>query len=246
MNESLVRIEALVHDLKGPLAIAMSNLTMLMKNQKQYGHLSEKQINLIERAMRANRTCQGIVENLLEMGRSRDGSVNTVRFRLGSLIIESILGVMDIDVRAMEYKDDPMAYEELRKIAEGKNLFIHTTPSMWSKEYVMDFGKLKQIIRNILSNAFKFRKSRTDLSVEETDDQLVISVKDDGPGIPPVYHDQIFQSYFQMDQPFETYLRGHGLGLAAVAVLVKDMKGKVALNSGKGCHTEFLVQIPVK
>ena len=71
-------------------------------------------------------------------------------------------------------------------------------------------------------------------------------MKDDGPGIPPIYHDQIFDSYFQIKQLFESYMRGDGLGLAAVAVLVKDLNGRVFIESSQGNGAQFTVKIPLK
>ena len=76
-------------------------------------------------------------------------------------------------------------------------------------------------------------------------DEFVISVKDDGEGIPSEYHEKIFQCYFQMDPTDSCVLRGHGLGLAGVMVLVEDMGGKLLLDSDRGKGARFTVKLPV-
>ena len=83
--------------------------------------------------------------------------------------------------------------------------------------------KVKQILRNLLINALKFKKTRVELEVQESDNNLFLSIADDGKGIPPIYHDKIFEGYFQLEDTEVIPVRGHGLGLAGVLILVEDM-----------------------
>ena len=75
---------------------------------------------------------------------------------------------------------------------------------------------------------------------------LTLAVKDDGEGIPALYHQQIFECYFQVDPHEGCPVRGHGLGLAGVMILVEDMGGQLLLESdaGKGalswCGSRFV------
>ena len=57
---------------------------------------------------------------------------------------------------------------------------------------------------------------------------------------------KIFESYFQMDVTDSYTVRGHGLGLAGVMVLVEDMGGELFLESGEGKGAKFLVKLPLK
>ena len=81
--------------------------------------------------------------------------------------------------------------------------------------------------------------------ISGNNEYLEFAIKDDGKGIPPVYHDKIFESYFQMQNSFEASVRGHGIGLAAVAVLVKDLDGTLDLKGTKGEGANFTVRIPI-
>jgi signal transduction histidine kinase len=105
---------------------------------------------------------------------------------------------------------------------------------------------MSQVLRNLLINALKYRKSRVDIKVEKRDACLMISVCDDGQGIPSSYHQTIFECYFQMDQQKDYCVRGHGLGLAGVMVLVEDMGGELALQSDLGKGATFSVKIPMR
>jgi signal transduction histidine kinase len=69
-------------------------------------------------------------------------------------------------------------------------------------------------------------------------------VKDDGEGIPADYHQRIFECYFQMDAKNSSCVRGHGLGLAGVQVLLEDMGGQLFLESDLGKGATFFVKIP--
>ena len=70
-------------------------------------------------------------------------------------------------------------------------------------------------------------------------------VADDGEGIPSGYHEKIFECYFQMDGQRDYCVRGHGVGLAGVMVLVEDMGGRLYLESDVGKGATFSVKIPM-
>ena len=102
-----------------------------------------------------------------------------------------------------------------------------------------------EAIRNLLNNALKYRKTQVELSLEESDGSLLIRVRDDGEGIPSAYHKKIFECYFQMDSERDHCVRGHGLGLAGVMVLVEDMGGELFLESDRGKGASFMVKVPL-
>jgi two-component system OmpR family sensor kinase len=91
----------------------------------------------------------------------------------------------------------------------------------------------------------KYRKKQLEIKVQKKNDSLSICVSDDGEGIPASYHQKIFECYFQMDSQRQYCVRGHGLGLAGVMVLVEDMGGKLFLESDVGKGAKFLVEVPL-
>ena len=133
----------------------------------------------------------------------------------------------------------------MKEILDKKGLCLCMDQSVWCREVSLDEAKMKQILRNLLTNALKYRKSRIELEVDIKDNCLLFSVMDDGEGIPSTYHKKIFECYFQMDVGEICVVRGHGLGLAGVMVLLEDMGGKLALESEEGQGARFIVELPL-
>ena len=133
----------------------------------------------------------------------------------------------------------------MRRTLEKKGLLLSIDEDLWREQIRLDRAKVTQILRNLLNNALKYRKTRVDLRVEKTDRTLIFSVKDDGEGIPAKYHRKIFECYFQMDASQVCTVRGHGLGLAGVMVLVEDLGGELSLDSDEGQGASFRVRIPL-
>ena len=71
-----------------------------------------------------------------------------------------------------------------------------------------------------------------------------MTVSDTGPGIPPEYHQEIFNDFFKIDRP-ENHSKGMGLGLAIARRLVKAHGGKIWIESdvGVGCKASFLLPL---
>jgi K+-sensing histidine kinase KdpD len=70
-------------------------------------------------------------------------------------------------------------------------------------------------------------------------------VRDDGPGIPECYHEQIFDQYFQCLKAEEFPVRGHGLGLAGAQALAEALGGQLSLGKSRQ-GAEFMVSIKLK
>ena len=105
-----------------------------------------------------------------------------------------------------------------------------------------DPTRIRQIILNLMSNAFKFTEEGfVLLKVEynETKDQLLFSVKDTGIGLTPEQQDKLFTSYSQAESSTSRKYGGTGLGLAICKSLATMMGGEIGVNSNKGEGSEF-------
>ncbi len=241
-----IKIDLLIHDLKVPLAVIQAGLTSMLERRDKYGPLTELQEKVLTRALRNTRVTQTLVGDALELGRSREGIVNLSNCRISDVVRETMVEVFDLaDDQTAENIKKCNEFEELREILEQKGLGLLIDESLWCQKVYLDEVKMSQILRNLLGNALKYRKKRVELRVERTDLTLVLSVKDDGDGIPSAYHKKIFECYFQMDTVDACPVRGHGLGLAGVMVLVEDLGGKLFLDSDEGQGARFLVKLPL-
>ncbi len=246
MHRERIKIGLLIHDLKVPLAVIETGIVSLLQRREKYGSLTEKQEKALARALRNTKVVQTLVNDALELGRSREGVVNVTSLRLSHLIEQCLVEIFDlVDRKTSERIKICTHLSLLRKELEQKGLMLFIDEDLWCQELCLDEAKVKQILRNLLNNALKYRKSRVELEVDKKDVHLVFSVKDDGEGIPSIYHKKIFESYFQMDDTDTHSVRGHGLGLAGVMVLVEDMGGELSLESDEGKGAKFLVKLPL-
>ena len=241
-----IKIDLLIHDLKVPLAVIQAGLTSILERREKYGPLTEWQEKVLTRALRNTRVTQTLVGDALELGRSREGIVNLSNCRISDVVRGTLVEVFDLaDDQIAEKIKNLKELDSLRKTLEENGIGLLIDETLWSQEICLDEVKLSQILRNLLGNALKYRKRRVELRVERTDISLVLSIKDDGDGIPSAYHKKIFECYFQMDAGDACPVRGHGLGLAGVMVLVEDLGGKLFLDSDEGQGARFLVKVPL-
>ena len=246
MKRDTIKTEFLVHDLKVPLVVIEAGINSLLKKLDDYGPLTEKQERILMRMLRNTKLMQMLVNDVLELGRSRAGIVTLRNVRIADFIGPVLVELFDlIDYDTSERIRTCADFTQLKKTLEEKGLQLFIDEGLWGQEICFDDAKIKQILRNLLNNALKYRKKQVELKIEEKDGCLILSVKDDGEGIPPIYHKKIFESYFQMDPTDSSTVRGHGLGLAGVMVLVEDMNGELLLDSDEGNGVTFLVKVPL-
>jgi two-component system OmpR family sensor kinase len=247
MRKQRIKLDLLIHDLKVPLAVIDAGITALLTKQKKYGPVNEKQEKVLQRTLRNTKVTQMLVNDALELGRSREGIVNLTNFTLSSIVEKALVEIFDlIDTSASEEIKSCTQLRSLREVLGKKGLTLVIDDDLWCREFRMDEGKVTQILRNLLNNALKYRKSHVELEVDKKGEWIVFSVKDDGEGIPSTHHKKIFESYFQMSATDSCSIRGHGLGLAGVMVLVEDMGGKLYLESDEGMGAKFFVEVPLK
>jgi two-component system OmpR family sensor kinase len=247
MKRDKIKTELLIHDLKVPLVVIEAGINSLLTKLGEYGPLTEKQEKILMRMLRNTKLMQMLVNDVLELGRSRAGIANVRNVRLSDFIGPVLVELFDlIDYETSERLKTCADLTQLKKTLEEKGLQLFIDEGLWYHEVCLDNAKAKQVLRNLLNNALKYRKEQVELKIDEKDGCLVLSVKDDGEGIPSIYHKKIFKSYFQMDPTDSFTVRGHGLGLAGAMVLVEDMNGELLLDSDEGKGVTFLVKVPLK
>jgi signal transduction histidine kinase len=109
-----------------------------------------------------------------------------------------------------------------------------------------DADKLKQIVINLVDNAVKFSppESCVDVRVETNHEGVKILVEDQGPGVPPEDRPRLFERYYR-GQGAQT-AAGSGLGLAIAKNLARLHGGDIALQSGAGQGSIFVLSLPVE
>lgn len=117
-------------------------------------------------------------------------------------------------------------------------------------QWPTDFGCVRKIITNLISNAFKYTHSggKIKVGVKVEDDTLVMSVYNTGKGISDEDKLKIFNRYSVLDNVEENAVKGlssrNGLGLAICHSMVDMLRGKIIIESEVGKYADFIVRIP--
>jgi two-component system OmpR family sensor kinase len=251
MDKKRIKTELLVHDLKTPIAIIEAGINSLMNNDEKNEPLTERQIKVLTRTLRNIKIAKGLINDILEVGRSSEGIIDNRRCVLCELLMPPMIEIFDLtDHGASERIKACEDINSLKKELSDKGIRLNMDEGLWEREVYVDPRKINQIFRNLTSNAMKYRKNTIDIHVDirknkDQGESLYISVKDDGEGIEKIYHQKIFEAYFQIEDEREHCVRGHGLGLAGILILIEDMGGRMYLESGEGKGARFSVTLPL-
>jgi signal transduction histidine kinase len=106
--------------------------------------------------------------------------------------------------------------------------------------------RLEEIIRNLVTNAIKFTPSGTvRLDVGQQDDRVIITVSDQGIGIPRQALPNLFKRFYRAQTAVERGIAGTGLGLYMVKQSVEHYNGTITVTSIENEGTTFIVSFPV-
>ena len=171
-----------------------------------------------------------------------------------SRLISDILTLSQIE-QIRDSKDDPIDVANIisqvvmlvKNSAEIKGIKISTT----GKEIVGlhgDADLLKQMIINLVDNAIKYsgEGSEVVISTHMENGRAVISVSDNGAGIPKEHMDRLFERFYRVDAARSREQGGTGLGLAIVKHIALSFKGTVEVDSEIGHGSKFTVKLPLK
>lgn len=236
--------DLLIHDLTGPLSVVSTSAASLFQREGRYGPLTDQQKRLIERIMRNVRKAQTLLNEMIEISRCEEGLFQKEFFPIEEIVKESLLDVLEIhDPQMVEKMSGAKNLEESRPLLENHGIFITITGKYCQSPFCHDHKKVQQILRNLFSNAMKYRRSRVDVSISGEID-LCVSFEDDGVGIPVEEQEAIFDRFVRLKDKRHAGIPGLGLGLTGVKALLEAMRGDIAVTSREGSGARFVVRIP--
>jgi signal transduction histidine kinase len=165
---------------------------------------------------------QRLVEDLLHLARSDAGATVTRR--------------QAVDL------DDIVLRETSRLRASGRVEVDSTGVS--AAQVSADPDQLTRAIRNLTDNAARYAHQLVTLTLAERDHTAVLTVADDGPGIPPDQHDRVFERFTRLDEARSTATGGSGLGLAITLDIIRRHHGTIAIDPHHRPGTRFVVTLP--
>ena len=217
------------HELRTPLNSIILLSDMLRRNSSK--NLSEKEIQKCSIVYQSGNDLLNLINDILDISKIEAGkmSVNIYHFHSSELL--SHLKPL-FDELARQKKLDFIVDDQL-----GIELFN-------------DRDKISQVLKNFLSNAFKFtKKGSVTLRVSKSNHEKLpvkISVIDSGIGIPQNKQKVIFEAFQQVDGSVSREFGGTGLGLSIARELTNMLGGEVHLSSEHGKGSEFYMLLPIE
>ncbi|GAB4381182.1 MAG: hypothetical protein Kow0075_12880 [Salibacteraceae bacterium] len=215
------------HDMRGPLN-AIATTVMLMK-EKPESQTLEEELMVLEYSVQ---NLESLVEDILDFANLEQNG--DLKIEYGPFTLQSLL--------------DPIA-KPFEFLAKEKQIDFVVQNRHAATEVVSDVKRIRQVIYNLLSNAFKFTsegfvKLTLDLA-NHRKNVLKISVQDTGIGIPKDKLESIFLKFEQADNSVYKEFGGSGLGLFIAKSIVDKLGGSIAVDSTPDLGTTFTVEIPL-
>jgi two-component system sensor histidine kinase KdpD len=134
----------------------------------------------------------------------------------------------------------------VRGIVEGRQIrqdVASDLPPLW-----VDASAMERVLANLLQNAIKYSPPSTSIGISArmtANDQLELSVEDEGAGIPVESRERIFEPFYRQWTELESGAPGHGLGLAICQHIVREHGGHIEVTDRPGGGARFSVLLPV-
>src|SRR4029079_9062507 len=212
------RAAGIAHEIRNPLASMSGSIQIL----RQELPLSSEQEQLMDIVLRESERLNTTIRSFLAYARPQ-------RFQIARFDVRRVLN------------DTALLLRNSNELRDGHEIHVSLPESeLW---YDADEGQIKQIVWNLATNGLRAMPNggRLQLTAEvETSEGVVLTVRDEGVGIPPEELDSL-------SQPFHgTFAKGSGLGLAIVHRIVADYQGEIRVSSKPGAGTTVSVRLPAR
>lgn len=213
------------HEFRTPLTLILAPLKEILGKRERY-HIDgefENKLNIIQN--NSIRLMQ-MVNQLLDFRKVESGN-------------------MKLTVSCMNLEDfvSEVCYS-FHELAQINNIKFRTKSSLKTKDIWFDRNKIEIVLNNLISNAFKYvsEGGKIEVSLYEEEDEVLLSVSDNGAGIPDTELKHIFERFYQIEK--KENVGGSGIGLALSKRFVEMHKGNITVTSEANVNTEFVVSLP--
>jgi len=219
------------HELRTPLNSILVLARILQDNKSN--NLSEDQLKYASVIFNAGNDLLTLINDILDLAKIESGKM---------LVENETVKIADI-LHDMESLFAEVAKN--KKIKYSVNAGKGLSPTI-----VADKVKVEQVLKNLLSNAFKFTPERGQVSISVMSgaepETVSFSIKDTGIGIPLEKQKIIFEAFQQADGSTSRKFGGTGLGLSISRELVNLLGGKITVRSEPDAGSEFILTIPAR
>lgn len=215
------------HQLRTPLSAIKTYAHMLLDGFM--GPMTKPQIKSLKTIVSATNRMNETISTLLNITRIESGSIAVTRKTVSvNQVVEEVIN-------------------EHRLAALDKNITTSIEKPKDIVKIISDGAVLKEIISNLVSNGIKYTPTGGDVTVgiKTEGNQVIISVKDTGVGIPKESRQSVFTKFFRAENVVRQETSGTGLGLYLVKGLVTELGGEVWYDSIEDKGSTFYVSLPL-
>jgi len=213
------------HELRTPLNAIVGYAELL--HDGVAGPVNETQREQLDRVQLSARHLVELVDEILSFSRSESGQDN--------------IRHAPVDVAQVTREAGAL----VEPVAAAKGLTFSVDAPNESVTFVSDAAKVRQVLVNLLSNAIKFTdEGEIVLASHVEDGRVVFEVRDTGIGIAPQHQQQVFETFWQVDQSATRRVGGAGLGLSVSRRLARALGGDLSVESALGKGGRFRFWVP--
>ena len=219
---------AMSHELRTPMNAIIGFSEVL--EEQIFGALNAKQADYVHDVLDSGRHLLSLINDLLDLSKIEAGHME--------LAIHEV-DVADLVQHAVAFVRPQVARSRLA-------LAVELDPEVGVVH--ADEQKLLQALVNLLSNAVKFTpdRGRITIAAHRSDDRVIISVTDTGPGIAPADQERIFEEFAQAGPAVDGRQQGTGLGLALARRYTELHEGRLTVDSEVGAGATFRLEVPAR
>jgi heavy metal sensor kinase len=212
------------HELRTPLTILRGELEHVI----QLPNLQAEVVDSVGSALEEIERLAKIVERLLTISRLDSGSAGIEHH--------------PFDLAALSR----MTADQMQLLASEKQISL-TCKSTGSVQAIGDETRIKQVLVNLLDNAIKYTRTNGHVvvSVEAQDKSALLTVTDDGVGIPAESLPHVFERFYRAEKARSRGFEGFGLGLSLVEAVCRAHGGEASIESTEGRGTTVRVRLPL-
>ncbi len=217
----------MTHELTTPL-FPIKGYCEMLKDTSTFGELNEDQIDFISKIESNAALLERLISDLLDVQKL---DMKKMNFLISEFQIDNFMN----DLK--ENNKHLMKSKEIQFTVKYPNNLILNS----------DKERLRQILDNLIRNSVDFVPQKVGkISVEAKLDEndLIISVTDNGPGIPKEKQSNIFKKFYQIDTSATRKHGGTGLGLVICKGIAEGLNGRIWLESEHGKGTSFFIYLP--
>lgn len=219
-------ISTVSHELRSPLTSIKGSMGLLLSNAA--GELPKPARGLLEIAHRNAERLVLIINDILDLQKIIDGGM--------------AFDAQDVDVAELVHEAIAASSLYLQRFDLEVNVVGADDPIVLQS----DPNRIIQVLGNLLTNAAKFSKPHgtVTVSVTQTQQEVTISVRDEGMGIPAAEQGKIFERFADMSNSNRHKNGGTGLGLSICKAIIDTLGGRISFESVEGEGTTFRVCLP--